>query len=166
MEWKSTQLNSLFAPLNLTPEQYYDERRSDIAARPIKRLMLAILEDALNCLGKQASTKRGGQHRIYLEAEQWLYHEDEDALFSFSTICQTLGIEPSYLRLGLRNWVETRAHSRINHRLGSRLPVARDGSMFIAIAGHSRRLSDRVQNSRQESSGVPLQDVNGKKLDD
>jgi len=52
MEWESSEVTSLFVPSILTPDQFYDARRDDSAMRPIKRLMLAILEDALRCLQK------------------------------------------------------------------------------------------------------------------
>jgi hypothetical protein len=140
MESKSGQTGSRFAPLDLTLEEYYDEQRSDIRVRPIKRLMLAVLEDALNCLDKHANAKHGDCLRIYREAEQWFCRNDDDSIFSFSTVCETLGIEPNYLRSGLRRWRDTHSGGRNENRLGPRAPVARDGSMSIQISGRTRRL--------------------------
>ena len=108
---KSVQIGLLSAPLDLTPEEFYDEQPSDIRVRPIKRLMLAVLEDALNCLDKHANAKHGDCLRIYREAEQWFCRNDDDSIFSFSTVCETLGIEPNYLRSGLREMAR-RAISR------------------------------------------------------
>jgi hypothetical protein len=130
---ESTVLNSLFAPLVLTPEQYYDNRRNDTAVRPIKRLMLAILEDALWCLHHHADAKNGEPQLLYREAERWFSQEDQTALLSFNLCCETLGIEPDYLRSSLRRWRETQSHNG-HPRLGRRAPAARDRAISPRFA--------------------------------
>lgn len=137
---KSVQIGLLSAPLDLTPEEFYDEQPSDIRVRPIKRLMLAVLEDALNCLDKHANAKHGDCLRSYREAEQWFCRNGDDSIFSFSTVCETLGIEPNYLRSGLRRWRDAQSRGRNETRLGPRSPVARDGSMSIKVSDRIRRL--------------------------
>ena len=129
MEWESAELNSFFAPLILTPEQYYDDRRNDSALRPIKRLMLAILEDALSCFHKHATAEKGARRLMYREAEQWLCCESRDALFSFGTVCETLVIDPDYLRSGLRQWRAKQSADESEHRVGRRSPVMRSASI-------------------------------------
>ena len=64
-------------------------------------LMLAILEDAVNCYVKYAPAKdrKGGQQ--FEEAEEWIFEKHSDWLFSFENICEILGIDPEYLRHGL-----------------------------------------------------------------
>jgi hypothetical protein len=143
MEWESAELGSLFAPSIVTPDQFYDERRDDSALRPIKRLMLAILEDALRCLHKHAEARNGACRRMYREAEQWLCGESGNALFSFTVVCETLGIEPEYLRSGLRQWRETKPRGEIGQRVGRRSPVMRDGSLFTGSTARVRRVRDR-----------------------
>jgi hypothetical protein len=143
MEWESAELGSLFAPSILTPDQYYDERRDDSAIRPIKRLMLAILEDALRCLHKHAEARNGARRRMYREAEQWLCGEGGNALFSFTVVCETLGIEPEYLRSGLRQWRETKPRGESEQRVGRRSPVMRNGSIFTGSPARVRRIRDR-----------------------
>jgi hypothetical protein len=146
MEWESAELNSFFAPLILTPEQYYDDRCNDSALRPIKRLMLAILEDALRCLHKHADAKNGARRRMYREAEQWLCWESTDALFSFGTVCETLGIDPDYLRSGLRQWREKQSADESEHRVGRRSPVMRNASISSVSASNARRLRENSNN--------------------
>jgi hypothetical protein len=133
MKWKSAELRSLFAPLVLTPQQYYDDRRNDIAIRPIKRLMLAVLEDALCCLNKHANAHNGEFRLAYRETVQWFYSEDEKVLFSFNVICQTLGIEPKYLRSGLRRWREMQSSDLNQRRVGRRSPATRDRSISSGV---------------------------------
>jgi len=144
MEWESAELGSLFAPSILTPDQYYDERRDDSAIRPIKRLMLAILEDALRCLHKHADARNGARRRVYREAEQWLCSESENALFSFTVVCETLGIEPEYLRSGLRQWRKTKPRGESGQRVGRRSPVMRNGSIFTGSTTRVRPVRDRL----------------------
>jgi hypothetical protein len=143
MEWESAELGSLFAPSILTPEQYYDELRDDSALRPIKRLMLAILEDALRCLHKHADAKNGARRRTYREAEQWLCGDSGNALFSFTVVCETLGIEPEYLRSGLRQWRGIGPRGESGQRVGRRSPVMRNGSIFAGSTARVRRVRDR-----------------------
>jgi hypothetical protein len=138
MEWESAELGTLFAPSILTPDQYYDERRDDSALRPIKRLMLAILEDALRCLHKHADAKNGARRRMYREAEQWLSGEGANALFSFTVVCETLGIEPDYLRSGLRQWRATESRGQSGQRVGRRSPVMRNGAIFTGSTARVR----------------------------
>jgi hypothetical protein len=142
MEWKSTALRSLWAPLFLTPEQYYDDRRGDSSMRPIKRLMLAVLEDALSCLHTHANPKNRERQLIYQEAEQWLLRKERDGLFSFSSVCETLGIAPDYLRAGLGRWRDMQSHGRYVRRPRSRSPVARDRSISSGAAPRSRGIRD------------------------
>jgi hypothetical protein len=143
MEWESAEHGTLFAPSILTPDQFYDERRDDSALRPIKRLMLAILEDALRCMHKHAGSKNGARRRMYREAEQWLCGSGGNAIFSFTVVCETLGIEPDYLRSGLRRWRETELHSEGGQRVSRRSPVMRNGSIFSGSTGRIRRTRAR-----------------------
>src|SRR5579863_411430 len=143
MEWESAEMGSLFAPSILTPDQYYDERRDDSATRPIKRLMLAILEDALRCMHKNANAKNGARRRMFREAEQWLCFDSGNAIFSFTVVCETLGIEPEYLRAGLRHWRKSEPPGEVGQRVGRRSPVMRIGSIFTGGTGRVRRIRAR-----------------------
>ena len=65
---------------------------------------MAILEDALRCFQNNCDAKIGSRKRLFQEAEQWLCGEGGEGPFSFEMVCETLGIEPSFLRNGLREW--------------------------------------------------------------
>jgi len=84
MEWENSSLGSLFVPDVLTPEQFYDSRRDDSTIRPVKKLMMAILEDALRCFQNNADAKGGPRKRLFNEAEQWLIGEGGEGPFSFA----------------------------------------------------------------------------------
>jgi hypothetical protein len=97
---------SAFVPDVLTPVQYYDQRRNNSANDPVKRLMLAVLEDALRLFQNNAGGDATVGHRKlrFMEAEEWLYGTGGEGPFSFEAVCETLGIEPGFLRRGLREW--------------------------------------------------------------
>lgn len=77
-----------------------DLRRSQLD--PEKRLMLAILQDAVACYRRNTNTRLGKRRRLFLEVEDWIRDREDDSLFSFANICETLGISPDYLTRGLR----------------------------------------------------------------
>ena len=63
MEWENTAIANLFVPDVLTPEQFYDSRKDDSNIRPVKKLMMAILEDALRCFQNNCDAKTGSRKR-------------------------------------------------------------------------------------------------------
>jgi hypothetical protein len=140
MKWENT-LNSLIVPQILTPGQYSDERRGDSAMRPLKLLMVAILEDALICLDKYANAKSRAGRLIYQEAEQWLDREGGNSLFSFGAVCDILGVESDYLRVGIDQWRGKQSRGGSARRLKRRSPVARERSISSGRAHRSREKS-------------------------
>lgn len=102
---EESSLARLMIPDLLTPEQYYGGvRTQDPATEAIKRLMLAVLEDALNCLQISANDRRPVERRAMTEAERWIFEPGLRGPFSFESVCETLGIQPDYLRDGVREW--------------------------------------------------------------
>ena len=141
MEWENTSLGSLFVPDVLTPEQYYDSRRDDSTIRPVKKLMMAILEDALRCFQNYADAKDGARKRLFQEAEQWLCGDGGEGPFSFETVCETLGIEPGFLRNGLREWRTQQLAGVASRRLARRSPVVRAGRISVPSRREGKRVS-------------------------
>jgi hypothetical protein len=141
MEWENGALGSLLVPDVITPEQYYDARRDDSTLRPVKRLMLALLEDALRCFQNNADAKSGPRRRLFVEAEQWLLCRGGQGPFSFDTVCETLGIEPDFLRNGLTDWRKQQLAGIAQKRLARRSPVVRLGRISAPIRRRSRRAS-------------------------
>jgi hypothetical protein len=144
MEWENGALGSLLVPDVITPEQYYDSRRDDSALRPVKRLMMALLEDALRCFQNNADAKSGPRKRLFSEAEEWLCSEDGEGPFSFNTVCETLGIEPEFLRRGLVEWRKQQLAGAAPRRLARRSPVVRVGRISAPVHRRSRRAYQAV----------------------
>lgn len=141
MEWENGSLGSLFVPDVLTPEQFYDTRRDDSSVRPVKRLMMAILEDALRCFQNNADATGGVRKRLFQDAEQWLCGPGGEGPFSFRMVCETLGIEPEYLRSGLKEWRRQQLEGLSTCRLARRSPVVRTGRISAPTRRHGRRAS-------------------------
>lgn len=94
----------LFEPDALLPAQFYAAFRGGSAVRGEKRLMLAVLQDALDCYQKYAFAKDGVGRQLFSDASSWIRCEDRSWYFSFENICETLEISPSYLRNGVERW--------------------------------------------------------------
>jgi hypothetical protein len=96
-------LPETFVPDALLPEQYFDRLAARASDAPEKRLMFAVLLDAVIHLQRRNT-------RAAVEAEEWIRStEDDDVPFSFRSICGALGIEPEYLAQGLLTWCENPA---------------------------------------------------------
>ena len=85
-------------PDALLPDQYFDRLAARASDVPEKRLMFAVLLDAVIQLQRRNTSNCA-------EAERWIRGEDEtDAPFSFHNVCEALGIEPKFLARGLIAW--------------------------------------------------------------
>jgi hypothetical protein len=90
-------LSDDLVPEVILPLQYFARLAPHATDIPEKRLMFAVLLDAVIHLQRRDS--RGAT-----EVAQWIREEDEESVFSFSNICEALGIEPVFLARGLLAW--------------------------------------------------------------
>jgi hypothetical protein len=101
----------LFEPDTLMPHQYYATLRKSQHSDPELRLMAAILEDAVACLSRDPLRCARPHRKGVEEALSWIDAQgEEDWVFSFHNVCESLGLDPSYLRRGLYDWT-SRARS-------------------------------------------------------
>ena len=90
----------LSASLNLVmPSQFYPQFPSEATLPGEKRLMLAVLTDAVDILLK-GDGRDARSRRLLVETAQWIGANDEGP-FSFVNVCETLGLSASCLRRGL-----------------------------------------------------------------
>ncbi|MBI1998327.1 MAG: hypothetical protein HYW03_16690 [Deltaproteobacteria bacterium] len=83
-------------------DQYFATFRRSEHLEPEKALLMAILEDAIHCYRKdRAARDRAGRER-FREVEQWIMEEGDDWLFSFNNVCELLGLDPQFIRRGVR----------------------------------------------------------------
>jgi hypothetical protein len=97
---------SLFEPDTLVSAEYFQNFRRKTLLEPEKRLMLAMLEDAVNCFQVYATARSGRGKKLFNEAEEWIMMKHDDWIFSFVSVCEMLGFNAEYVRQGLRQWKE------------------------------------------------------------
>lgn len=73
-----------------------------------KKLILAILESAIEDLQKYASAKDHRGRLLYQEAEEWILESDNEWFLSFNNICETLSISADQLRRRLLSLQQTK----------------------------------------------------------
>src|SRR5215203_870787 len=96
----------LFEPDTLVAGQFYATLRKRQHGDPERRLMAAVLEDVVACLSIDPSLSVKRQQRDFHDAECWINApDDSDWIFSFSSVCEALEIDPGYLRKGLNQWI-------------------------------------------------------------
>lgn len=101
---RSTSINSFFEPDILTSNQYFKLYRHKAHFDPEEKLMFAVLTDAIECFQKYYGANAPRRRRLFTEAEAWISKRDYAWPYSFENICETLNIDPNYLRVGLTRW--------------------------------------------------------------
>jgi hypothetical protein len=96
---------------------------------PERRLLHAVLRDAIECWQRLAFAGVpeyglvGRRQRDYREAEFWLFGQYDNApFFSFTKICDCLGLDPDFIRGRLLGW------KRAQTKFSSVIPARSDSS--------------------------------------
>jgi hypothetical protein len=97
---------SMLEPDTLTSYQYLDRWRGASCIEPERRLMLAVLQEAVDCFQENVFGRGRKAEELFKEAEDWFFDDDQEWPFSFLTICETCGLDPDYFRSGLLRWKE------------------------------------------------------------
>jgi len=83
-------------------QHYLDTFRRSEYYEPEKALIVAILEDAIHDYQKYRRARDAAGKERFREAEEWIMHRGKEWIFSFDNVCEFLGLDPEYLRRGLR----------------------------------------------------------------
>jgi len=83
---------ALFEPDTLVPAQFYAAFRGSSGAQGARRLMLAVLQDALDCYQKYAFARDVYGKQLFDEAHAWIAAREHGWHFSFENICDTLNL--------------------------------------------------------------------------
>ena len=88
-----------FVGLNqILPCQYYDVSGGHRLTGE-QRLMLALLADAINVYQQGVLSRNTRKRLLFIDAERWITASAKSRhAFSFDTVCDALGINPSMLR--------------------------------------------------------------------
>lgn len=101
-DWEGT--SAILADQAVLPEQFHEPRGGIQNECGEVALMRAVLTDAINCYQRGLLSKKQRDLRLAEEAEEWFFVDDYYQPFSFVHICSVLGLEPAYIRLGLKRW--------------------------------------------------------------
>ena len=95
---------AVFEPDTLLASQYFDRVRRRAARDGERRLMVAVLEDAVLTYLKNVGATDPARRDLFRETEEWIEDRDASWLYSFENVCAVLDLEADYLRRGLRVW--------------------------------------------------------------
>jgi hypothetical protein len=90
------------------PEQFFSPPATGHAGAPELNLMRAVMEDAVRCYQKQFVPGSRRDSKLAREAMSWFFDDDTTWPYSFLNLCYALGLDPGYIRRGLRRWRNTR----------------------------------------------------------
>ena len=93
-----------FEPDILTSHQFFRVFQQKPGFDPERRLMVAVLADAIECFQKYATTGTRRGRKLFTDTEQWIASRDSSWPYSFERICEVLNINANYLRIGLMQW--------------------------------------------------------------
>lgn len=142
--------SSAFENEAILPVQFEDLVRSE-ARPPEHRLLFAVLEDAVRCWQLYASSTSPTGQEIFREADEWFASSDDSSPFTFVAICQLFGLDPDYIRMGLRRWRERQRAT------GSKVVpfrIRRVGGTRHMVGGHEpRKATVARREQRQRAVG-------------
>ncbi|HEY0300810.1 MAG TPA: hypothetical protein VGC36_05740 [Rhizomicrobium sp.] len=109
----------LFQPDIMLPAQYFSVLRKTAPQGPEYGLVLAMLQDAIECFQKYRFATDENGRALYADARDWITSTDRKWPFSFENICGILKFDVDYVRSGLARWGEREDELR---RRGKVLP--------------------------------------------
>ena len=92
----------------LLPDQYADLLKRSTVIDGEKKLMLAVLDDAIRCYLRNVNSKSGKRRGDFIEVKKWFQAGGGEVrswrvnVFTFENLCATLGLEPPYVLARLR----------------------------------------------------------------
>lgn len=120
---------AVFQPAIVLPVQCLDRRNLE----PARRLMLAVLEDAVATLLGYGYARGGRRRQALDEVDRWLRSDAVDWPFAFLRVCDGLGLDPHYVRTGLE---------RLRRR-HEEAPLVRRARPFRRLAGARHAIGGR-----------------------
>jgi hypothetical protein len=97
---------ALFQPDPLLSAKYFENFCSNSLSEPEKRLMLALLKDAVASYQEYVGARDRRGRTLFREAEDWIMDDNWDSVCSFDYVCEVLGFQPGYIRSALVRWKE------------------------------------------------------------
>lgn len=96
----------LTEPDVMLPDQFFEGKESGLTGAE-RNLMAAILADGIEAyINHRTAPSRKRKPR--LDACEWVEQVDHSYVFSFDNVCESLGINPDYLRIGLSRYLSAK----------------------------------------------------------
>jgi hypothetical protein len=95
---------------DIFPETFFAPLRA--AEGPKKRLMAAVLEDAVHVYAGRAEARTRHQRELVRDVDAWFETDDAGAPFAFRRVADELGFDPGWFRRVLARW---RAYDQTLH---------------------------------------------------
>jgi hypothetical protein len=96
-------LPNIFAGVGILPIQYGESRRRKLPSEGERKLLFAVLEDAIRTYLRHRDNAVARNNEDFVEAAEWLSCDEECGPFSFVSVCEALGIDADCLRSGISN---------------------------------------------------------------
>lgn len=100
----SDDLPNIFQNVCILPVQCGEARRKKMPSEGERKLLFAVLEDAIRCyLRCRDGSRSARKNPEFREAAEWLGCDEEYGPFAFVSVCEALGIDADRLRVGINN---------------------------------------------------------------
>lgn len=90
------------------PAQFHNGRTDTATAEPLRRLMIAVLIDAIRCVQTKFAARQPSIREERAEARSWIFSNEDNSVFSFKTVCDALEMDANAIRKCLVQWEEKR----------------------------------------------------------
>ena len=111
---------------------------------PETRLMLAVLDDAIQCFLRYRGTKKRKEQKVFQATKDWILSKESDSIFSFENVCEIVEMDPDCIRGALFR------SSAVQKAGRDRLPV-----VFAPLALRQNRRA-KARNREHQVSSVPV----------
>jgi hypothetical protein len=138
----------LLEPDVMLPAQFFRALRGPEAHGGERRLIIAVLEDAINCFQKNLFARDKRSRRLFCDAENWVVSRDRESPFAFENICEFLSLDAQYIRQGLYRWARA-ARSGTGPHLKAESAVRRGINTPVALAARRQSTLAAVDQARE-----------------
>ncbi len=91
-------------PLLFLPEQFFTAGQSTSLWTGERRLMFAVLQDAVACWFRYRQARTDYGREVFREIRDWFWDTEQEWLFGFESICSHLDLNAEYCRRKLMRW--------------------------------------------------------------
>ncbi len=109
--------------------QFRGKRRRENKTEPLRRLMAAVLCEAVNRFRRNLFQTSLYARCEFVEAEFWLFRDQSKALFSFNNVCDFLSLDPQHIRRQLSTWRRRQVLAPGSTETTMKDPVGKNGGL-------------------------------------